>query len=1697
MLAQTLPLYANPIDGVVSAGSANIDSAGNTLTVTQQTDKAVIDWRGFDIAHGETTEFKQPNASSMTLNRVNSNAPSFIDGNLTANGNLIVVNPNGVWFGGGARVDVNGLIASTAGISNDAFMNASGTLNFDIAGNPDAGIVNDGLITAKEAGLVGLVAPNVVNRGIILARLGRVALASGDTATVDMYGDGLVNVAVSDAVKSQLVSNSGLIVAEGGTIALTAAAGKNIVNSLISVSGELAAPSVSTQNGKIIIAAAGSNKTAKQGYSTVLVSGILDASGRNAGERGGSIVVTGDNVGLLSGTRIDASGSDGLSGTTLGKLVSAIRTGSAGGDIRIGGDYLGQGDTPTALNLYVDSDTLILNDAINSGDAGRTIFWSDNNTQFYGNVYARALSGNGIDQTTWHAMDTKITSNTGDGGFVETSGHHQLDAGGYVDLTASNGARGTYFLDPTNITIYGNFAPNYATVIQGDSTALSANLKLWLDAADTTKVNLTYSALTTAGANACASSCLTASGTSGATTITTSANIAASLQIGQRIRLGSAGSVTAASTLGADTYTVTAKSGTTITLSSALTTTYTSATVYGGYVSQLTDKSGTNNNNTQASASLMPLWVSNGENGIGVAKFDGVNDFMTFATRLTTIRSAFFNINSLGNPQWTPILGDGTTYDFHGSQTGTNLLDTANSYSSANIRNGSGYVNGLSTVPGSILNSSTFQNIGLITLGNVTANSLTHDRNITGRDWNGNYGEVILYDAALSNNARNLIEQYQSAKWGIALTPPGSGATEAAQATASIQKGDAVDGYSAFTTRYLERLSQSANISLQSSNNITLDLQGDTLNFATSGRSLTLTAGNQITTASTGTITTNNGNISMTATSGILFNNAVALNTNGGNITLNSPVTLGANVTLNSGTGTTTVNTVNGNVAGTRNLTVTAGTITLNSAIGSTTALGALSLTATNSLTLPSITAASINIQTTAATADISSTTPKITATGAGGITLNSARDINLSTTGLDTSTSNGPISITAVGTANLAPISTGTGNLTITANNVNLYGADIASGLVSSWSFDEGSGTTSTDSSGSGNTAVLTNGPTWSTNTHNGSGYSISFDGVNDYVNTGLNNLPTIQGSKTISLWYRVASNPASTQNLVALESGGSSALQVGFISSTNIAAWKWGGTTLATVADPVAATWHNIIYTYDGLTSSIYVDGTLANSSNTSVQTGAVTSLNLGRYTGGQYFSGLMDDVNVYNTNITAGGVNKLYSGTNTWNVGTTTINASNNVNLDLKGDVIAGAAGKNISITAGNNISSASAGTITAAKSAGVGGDITMTATAGTLNTSNLTLTSTGGAATLNSAGAMNLGNISAGTLFARASGGASDVTLTAGKVLTASGTGTPLTLVAGRNFINNAGAGALSTPSGRWLVYSNNPTNDTIGGLSNSFRRFNCTYSGSCPSMPATGNGLLYRTTPTITATPNAITLTYGDALSLSNYAYSLTGYLGSDATADSITGTLSGGTNYTQGASVNSYSINYLSGSLASSMGYAVSYTNNASAISVTPRSITISANNIVKSYGSSEPALGYSISGLTNSEAAIAISGSLARTSGTSAGIYSIIQNTLRANSNYSMNFVSGTFTITGNSIPVTVTRVSQDPTLNMPKAGGASPYTPQAADSTDYASSNASGNGDAIPEEAINPVAELSGGWLKISPELAVILGALTLDHN
>ncbi|MEM6602936.1 MAG: YDG domain-containing protein, partial [Pseudomonadota bacterium] len=380
--------YGNPAGGVVTKGQATFTTTDKKLDIHQQTDKAVIDWQTFDIELDEHTQFHQPNSSSTTLNRVHDSDPSKILGKLSANGNVILINPNGVFFGENSRVDVNGLLATTSDINNDDFM--SGNMQFDMPGNPDAKIINEGRITAKEAGLVGLVAPHVENRGTIQARLGRVELSSGDSFTFDMYGDGLIEIEASDNLVSQLVRNSGDISADGGIIEITASEGKSIVDSLVEVNGTVTAYAVNDKSGEILITSDGSGPAHNK------IVSVPDAL----------IAVSGD-----------------------------------GSNIKIGGDYLGTGDTPKTDYTYIGKNTNIIAEGLNT----EVIVWSEKTTIYDG--YIEAVNG-----------------------FVETSGKEILSATGNVLAE-------TWLLDPYNITIQ-DAGPDDSVTGSPDFTSTNFNAVL-------------------------------------------------------------------------------------------------------------------------------------------------------------------------------------------------------------------------------------------------------------------------------------------------------------------------------------------------------------------------------------------------------------------------------------------------------------------------------------------------------------------------------------------------------------------------------------------------------------------------------------------------------------------------------------------------------------------------------------------------------------------------------------------------------------------------------------------------------------------------------------------------------------------------------------------------------------------------------------------------------------------------------------------------------------------------------------------------------------------------------------------------------------------------------------------------------------------------------------------------------------------
>src|SRR6202140_445525 len=250
-----LPADAGPNGGTVVGGSSTIQGQGTgSVTINQSSQSTIINWNTFNIGVGEKTQFIQPNASAIALNRVTGGlGPSQIWGTITANGKVFLVNPDGILFGAGSKVDAAGFLASTNDIKNSDFM--AGHYNFNIPGRLDASIVNFGTITAASGGFAALVAPGVRNAGTITANLGHVALASGNGFTLDFYGDKLITLQVGDEIANKvidvatgqpphaLVKNEGLLKANGGQGALTATSAREVVDAVIKNTGVIEANS--------------------------------------------------------------------------------------------------------------------------------------------------------------------------------------------------------------------------------------------------------------------------------------------------------------------------------------------------------------------------------------------------------------------------------------------------------------------------------------------------------------------------------------------------------------------------------------------------------------------------------------------------------------------------------------------------------------------------------------------------------------------------------------------------------------------------------------------------------------------------------------------------------------------------------------------------------------------------------------------------------------------------------------------------------------------------------------------------------------------------------------------------------------------------------------------------------------------------------------------------------------------------------------------------------------------------------------------------------------------------------------------------------------------------------------------------------------------------------------------------------------
>jgi filamentous hemagglutinin family protein len=426
-VAGELPAGASVVSGRIGISNPNSD----TLRIRQSSQAGIVNWGSFSIGAGNRVSIHQPGRDATLLNRVTGSTPSTIAGRLDANGQVYLINPNGIAITKSGVVNTGAFVASTLDIGNDDFL--AGKRGF-AGGGHSAAVSNRGSIEVGRGGYAALLGGHVANAGTISVPLGKIGLGAGEAATLDLSGDGFLEVAIpSDGPgRGALIRQSGHLKADGGRIEISAATARAAARDAVNLSGLVEARTVSGHSGAIVLGGGEGG--------TVRVSGRLDASGHGRRAHGGSITVTGRHIALRH-ARLDASGQRG------------------GGEIRIGGDAHGGGTLPRAATTVVDKATTIRANALDMGGGGSVVLWSDDATRFTGRISARggALGG--------------------DGGFAEVSGH-VLAYHGMADLRAPAGEVGTLLLDPYDVTISNAPTSNIAlvggTYTPGNTSVLNA-----------------------------------------------------------------------------------------------------------------------------------------------------------------------------------------------------------------------------------------------------------------------------------------------------------------------------------------------------------------------------------------------------------------------------------------------------------------------------------------------------------------------------------------------------------------------------------------------------------------------------------------------------------------------------------------------------------------------------------------------------------------------------------------------------------------------------------------------------------------------------------------------------------------------------------------------------------------------------------------------------------------------------------------------------------------------------------------------------------------------------------------------------------------------------------------------------------------------------------------------------------------------
>ncbi|GLQ97757.1 GLUG motif-containing protein [Dyella mobilis] len=436
-----------PTSGQVVSGQGNVQQHGNTLTIDQQSATLSLNWQSFSIGSNATVDFLQPNASAIAINRVLGTDPSQIFGHLNANGQVFLINPNGVLFGANAQVNVGGLVASTLDLADGSL--GSGTLQF--GGSSTASVVNRGTITAAPGGYVALIGNTAINQGAIHAQEGSVALAGGSAVSLNFDGDQLVGVQVDRSTLSNLAQNGALIEANGGQVWMTAGARDSLLASAVNNTGVVEAQTVQSRGGTITLLSG-------MDAGTTTAGGTLDASAPNGGD-GGQIDTSGATVKVTNGATVTTLAANGRNGDWLidpndftiapGNTGTVSATGVPSGDIS--GATLGtalasgnvtiessEGSTAGSGNINVD-DTV-------SWSANTLTLTAANNVNINAVMTASGTAGLALNPATANGSDAAVTSGivnvmlgNGEVNFTGTGNSLSINGNAYTLVTSAAG----------------------------------------------------------------------------------------------------------------------------------------------------------------------------------------------------------------------------------------------------------------------------------------------------------------------------------------------------------------------------------------------------------------------------------------------------------------------------------------------------------------------------------------------------------------------------------------------------------------------------------------------------------------------------------------------------------------------------------------------------------------------------------------------------------------------------------------------------------------------------------------------------------------------------------------------------------------------------------------------------------------------------------------------------------------------------------------------------------------------------------------------------------------------------------------------------------------------------------------------------------------------------------------------------------